>query len=63
MFCIPLAGKLADRNEKEQMIRSLMITGLGLLSEGQSPRVMEEYLSAYLSSAVREDLANMNQAA
>jgi len=63
MFCIPLAGKLADRNEQEQMIRSLMITGLGLLSEGQSPRVMEEHLSAYLSSKVREDLANMNQAA
>ena len=63
MFCIPLAGKLGDRNESEQMIRSLMITGLGLLSEGQSPRVMEEHLSAYLSSVVREDLVNMNQAA
>lgn len=53
MFCIPLAGKLEDRNAEEQMIRDLMISGLCLLSEGQSPRVMEEHLSAFLSAGSR----------
>ena len=53
MFCIPLAGKLENRNTVETMVRELMVLGLVLLSEGQSPRVMEEHLSAFLSPSAR----------
>lgn len=63
MFCIPLAGQLEQRNNQEQMTRDLMITGLCLLSEGQSPRVMEEHLSAFLSAGSRPVAEDVKQAA
>jgi chemotaxis protein MotA len=63
MFCIPLAGKLGDRNDQEQMIRNLMITAMGLLSEGQSPRVMEEHLSAFLAAGARPEQDESKEAA
>lgn len=63
MFCIPLAGQLGERNDQEQMIRDLMMTGLCLLSEGQSPRVMEEHLSAFLAAGARPVPEEVKQAA
>jgi chemotaxis protein MotA len=53
MFCIPLAGKLDQRNKEEVMIRSLMIMGLVSLVEGQTPRAMLERLQAFLSPKER----------
>lgn len=53
LFCIPLAGKLDARNKEEIMIRELMIAGLAALVEGQSPRVVEGRLVAFLSPKIR----------
>ena len=53
LFCIPLAGKLDARNKEEIMIRELMIAGLVALVEGQSPRVVEGRLVAFLSPKIR----------
>lgn len=53
MFCIPLGGKLDNRNFQETTIRELMLAGLILLSEGQSPRTIEEHLAAFISASAR----------
>ncbi|MEM0925059.1 MAG: MotA/TolQ/ExbB proton channel family protein, partial [Planctomycetota bacterium] len=53
VVCIPLAGKLEARNQEESMIRELMIRGISLLGEGESPRVVEEKLLAFLSPKTR----------
>ena len=56
MFCIPLAGKLEARNSEELMVRELIMVGLLALVEGQTPRVMEERLSAFLANSARAAL-------
>jgi chemotaxis protein MotA len=53
LFCIPLAGKLDARNKEEMMIRELMIAGLSALVEGQTPRIVEGRLIAFLSPKFR----------
>ena len=53
IFCIPLAGKLEARNKEEMMVRELVTAGLLSLVEGQSPRVVEGRLVAYLSPKTR----------
>ena len=53
MFCIPLAGKLEQRNKQEMLIRELMIMGILSLLEGQTPRVIEERLSSFVSPKER----------
>lgn len=54
--CIPLAGKLETRSQEEVMIRELMIAGLASLSEGLSPRALEDRLIAFLSPVQRRKL-------
>ena len=53
LFCIPLAGKLEARNKEEIMVRELIIAGLVSIVEGQSPRVVEGRLVAYISPKIR----------
>lgn len=57
VVCIPLAGKLEARNQEETMLRELMIRGITLLGEGESPRVVEEKLLGFLSPKTRKALA------
>lgn len=52
--CIPLAGKLETRNQEETMLRELMIRGITLLGEGESPRVVEEKLLSFVSPKARK---------
>jgi chemotaxis protein MotA len=54
--CIPLAGKLETRSQEEILIRELMIAGLVSLSEGLSPRAVEDKLIAFLSPTQRRKL-------
>ncbi|MCD0459822.1 motility protein A [Roseiconus lacunae] len=56
VVCIPLAGKLEARNQEESMIRELMICGITLLGEGESPRVVEEKLLSFLSPKTRKSI-------
>ena len=54
MFCIPLSGKLEQRNAEETNVRELMIAGLVGLVDGQTPRALEEKLAAYVAPAARK---------
>jgi chemotaxis protein MotA len=54
VICIPLAGKLESRNQEETTLRELMIRGVTLLGEGESPRVVEEKLLTFLSPKSRK---------
>ena len=56
VVCIPLAGKLETRNAEEGLLREMMIRGIGLLGEGESPRVVEEKLMAFISPKSRKAL-------
>ncbi len=60
--CIPLAGKLEMRSAEEIMVRDLMISGLVSLSEGLSPRALEDKLVAYLSPVQRRNLQSAQAA-
>ena len=53
VVCIPLAGKLEARNQEETLLRELMIRGIALLGEGESPRVVEEKLLSFVSPKSR----------
>lgn len=55
LFCIPLAGKLDERNKEEMMIRELMLVGFTLLIEGQTPRAMQERLNGLLAPKQRAE--------
>ena len=54
LFCIPLAGKLEARNQEESMVRELMIVGLCALLDGQTPRAVQERLSAFVRPKERK---------
>ena len=54
LFCIPLAGKLEQRNNQELMIRELIMMGVLSLLDGQTPRVVQERLVAFLPPKERE---------
>ena len=56
VVCIPLSGKLEARNQEETMIRELIIRGIALLGEGESPRVVEEKLLSFLSPKARKSV-------
>ena len=53
LFCLPLAGKLGERNTEEVMIRELMITGLVSLTEGLPPTGIQDRLIAFVSPKSR----------
>ncbi|NND98563.1 MAG: motility protein A [Pirellulaceae bacterium] len=53
VVCIPLAGKLEARSQEETVIRELIIAGIVLLSEGATPRAVEEKLVTFLSPKAR----------
>ena len=57
LFCIPMAGKLENRNSEEVMIRELTISGMILLAEGESPRTIEERLVSYVAQNNRAEAA------
>lgn len=54
VIAIPLAGKLALRNNEEYMIQSIIIDAVAGIQQGTNPRVLEELLSTYLPGSKRE---------
>ena len=54
LFCIPFAGKLEQRNNQEMMIRELTMMGVLALLDGQTPRVVQERLVAFLPPRERQ---------
>lgn len=51
---IPLAGKLTNKSEREIFIRQIAIEGVLGVQSGQNPKILEEKLKAFLSTAERE---------
>lgn len=54
LFFIPLAGKLALRNEQEIFIKQIMLQGILALQSGVNPRILEERLTSFLPSKLRQ---------
>ncbi len=54
LFCIPMAGKLESRSAEEMTVRELMLSGLLALVDGQTPRILEERLVAFIAPGARQ---------
>jgi chemotaxis protein MotA len=55
MFCLPLAGKLEERNKMEILVRELMLAGILSLVDGQTPRSVQERLVVFVPPKERPD--------
>jgi chemotaxis protein MotA len=53
VFCLPLADKLAFRNEQEYLLKSIIIKGVMSIQSGDNPRVVEQKLKTFLPPALR----------
>ncbi|MFE8704152.1 flagellar motor protein MotP [Cytobacillus sp. FJAT-54145] len=51
---IPMAAKLALKTEKEVFIKQIIIEGVIGVQSGQNPKILEEKLSAFLSTKERQ---------
>jgi chemotaxis protein MotA len=56
MFYLPMAGKLENRSKEETLIREITIQGLLALVDGESPKVIETRLLAFLSPKGRTEV-------
>ncbi|MBP3339024.1 MAG: motility protein A [Lachnospiraceae bacterium] len=57
----PVANKLSDNNDKEVMMKEVMIEGLLSIQAGENPRVIEEKLKSFLSPKQREMMSDGNE--
>ena len=57
----PVANKLSDNNDREVMIKEVMIEGLLSIQAGENPRVIEEKLKSFLSPKQREEMNEGNE--
>ncbi|MGB5984215.1 MAG: MotA/TolQ/ExbB proton channel family protein [Desulfobacterales bacterium] len=55
LVCLPIADKLALRSQQEQEIKSIIMEAALAITQGISPRVLEESLKINLSPKVREN--------
>jgi chemotaxis protein MotA len=55
LFCLPIAGKLREKDEAELLLRRLTMEGVLAIQAGQSPRIVREKLSAFLPPSQREE--------
>jgi chemotaxis protein MotA len=53
---LPMAAKLALKTEKEVFLKQIIIEGVIGVQSGQNPKILEEKLSAFLSSEERREL-------
>ncbi len=57
LVCIPIAGKLKNRTERETLVKELTIEGIMSIQAGDNPRVVEEKLKAFLSPSLRREVS------
>ena len=55
-FFLPLAGKLETRSREEVLIREMIIEGVMAIQSGDSPRIVEEKLKAFLTPTEQHKL-------
>ncbi|MFC7061496.1 flagellar motor protein MotP [Halobacillus seohaensis] len=53
---IPMAGKLANKTEKEIFAKQVIIEGVIGVQSGQNPKILEEKLSAFLSEEDKKSI-------
>ncbi len=53
LVCLPIAGKLKNRDSEEVLIKELVLEGILAISAGDNPRVVEQKLHSYLSPKFR----------
>lgn len=53
VIALPIADKLAHRNEDERLNRTLILESIVCIQEGLNPKVMEELLKTYLPEGQR----------
>lgn len=53
LICLPMADKLALRSQEEERNRRLIVEGVMAILKGLNPRVMEEFLQAFLAPKER----------
>ena len=51
---LPIADKLAFRNQEESLLREIVIKGVMSIQSGDNPRVVEQKLKAFLPPALRD---------
>jgi len=55
---LPLASKLALKTEEEVFLKQIVIEGVIGVQSGQNPKLLEEKLSAFLSTSERKEAKN-----
>lgn len=53
LFFIPMAGKLKAKSAEEVLLKEVMIEGILSIQAGDSPRIVEEKLKAFLAPKMR----------
>lgn len=56
MICMPCAEKLAYLSHQEQLARQMVLDGVLAIQAGDSPRIVEQKLTAYLPAGVARAL-------
>lgn len=56
MICMPCAEKLAYLSHQEQLARQMVLDGVLAIQAGDSPRIVEQKLAAYLPAGVARAL-------
>ena len=56
MFCIPLAGKLAQHTKSEVLRKQIIISAILSIQNGDNPRVIKHKLMTFTDPATREAL-------
>ena len=62
LYFIPFANKLRDRNEKEVVLREIMIEGVLAIQSGDNPRIVKDRLVSFLPPAEREEISEASEA-
>ena len=55
-LCSPVAEKMKVNNALEVIVKEIMVEGLLSIQAGENPRVIEEKLKSFLSTAIRNDV-------
>ncbi|MCF6289652.1 MAG: MotA/TolQ/ExbB proton channel family protein [Desulfobacterales bacterium] len=54
VICMPIAGKLRNRSQKEILRKTLIVEGMRCVLVGENPRLMEQRLHVFLAPRLRE---------
>jgi chemotaxis protein MotA len=61
MFCIPLAGKLANRTKEEVVRKEIIIAAILAIQNGDNPRIVKQKLLTYVTQDVRDQVAETSE--